>query len=602
MSDARTFKNEKFNSEPTTEKIHYLGELRILGQVMDNSRSKNPIGYVIMTEKTKQFKMYTVDQTKILLEKFKFVNAELKNGDIVNTECSMKNIPKFDTRMNVIDNFGVIVLGEITDGTSKLGYRIIDTDARVTDISEDELIKLSLNRPIINAKVVSATGNKKAYVSGIKKEFTKIEKVKIPVPVNKAENPWVKEKHVEKLKRFTVPKMLRWGFTGKYGINSFFLWRKMNKDGSSVDYCYLPLTKEAKLIIKNLFTTKENGVELSEQDKKILAGILEKLDRHKMLLSGATVNRVDSDKNDEIFLFAISQFMLNSDTFCEEFIRKMANVNITYDYIKVLNEKGLATERTKKVYNTILEIQNKKRLKAGHIDPEADKKKEFKTKTFVSGEDAAQLGFAISENNREMIYETKCGFKKTLKYIGDYFTQWSDIQDDYDEYKSRARCLGDVLAVANVLKLMNKEMATITRGDRDYIEYDRLRHSAEIIIAIAYLYESKAMKHFVDKHRNMLDTLDIVVPDYETISTTDYKLSPELKMYYASGFNVFLNDGKQYRYSYLKDSEIINYRQLGNSNYIEHPMLKNELASIVTMITNIDAEDVSKYIGSIRFL
>lgn len=130
------FKNETLgNNSNTREKIHYLGDLRIVGQVVENLSDKEPIGYVVMTEKTQQFKMYTVGQTMVLLQKFKFVNADIQNGKIVNTECSMERMPKFNTNMQVVGNHGIIILGEIVDGTSKIGYRAMDTNARVVDLS-----------------------------------------------------------------------------------------------------------------------------------------------------------------------------------------------------------------------------------------------------------------------------------------------------------------------------------------------------------------------------------------------------------------------------------------------------------------------------------
>lgn len=46
------FKNETLgNNSNTREKIHYLGDLRIVGQVVENLSDKEPIGYVVMTEK-----------------------------------------------------------------------------------------------------------------------------------------------------------------------------------------------------------------------------------------------------------------------------------------------------------------------------------------------------------------------------------------------------------------------------------------------------------------------------------------------------------------------------------------------------------------------
>ena len=91
MSNAsNSFKDEAFSSQyQMQEKIHYLGDLRIVGQVVENLSDKDPIGYVVMTEKTQKFKMYTIEQTKALLNKFKFVNAAIENGNITNTECAM---------------------------------------------------------------------------------------------------------------------------------------------------------------------------------------------------------------------------------------------------------------------------------------------------------------------------------------------------------------------------------------------------------------------------------------------------------------------------------------------------------------------------------
>lgn len=126
-----------------------------------------------MTEKTQQFKMYTVGQTMVLLQKFKFVNADIQNGKIVNTECSMERMPKFNTSMQVVGNHGIIILGEIVDGTSKIGYRAMDTNARVVDLSEDDLLKCSM--PIINAKILSGTAGKNLIYQVLNKSLQRLK-------------------------------------------------------------------------------------------------------------------------------------------------------------------------------------------------------------------------------------------------------------------------------------------------------------------------------------------------------------------------------------------------------------------------------------------
>ena len=226
----------------------------------------------------------------------------------------------------------------------------------------------------------------------------------------------------------------------------------------------------------------------------------------------------------------------------------------------------------------------------------------FYTKAFTSASEAAQLGFALSKSNDGIKYDTEAGFVKTLKFVGNYFTD-----DDYEQYKNKARCLGDVLAIANVHKLADN----IQKGlDENipcyYIGINNMRYCIEMIIAVAYMYESTAMKLYVDKHKDKLEALGVKIPDYDDIVSTDYKLSKELRMYYASGFNVFLNDNKYRKFKYHKDyltnAALINYRQLGNSTVIEHPMITDELASILRLVTNIDGTYIDSWVGSLRFI
>lgn len=599
------FKNETLGNNSTTqEKIHYLGDLRIIGQVVEKLSDKEPIGYVVMTEKTQQFKMYTVGQTMVLLQKFKFVNADIQNGRIVNTECSMERIPKFDTSMQVIGNHGIIILGEIVDGTSKVGYRAMDTNARIVDLSEDDLLKCSM--PIINAKIVSGTAGKKPHISGIKQEFTKIEKSKIKdmAPVKKI-NTWVKEKHMEKLRDFLLPSLIKWGFTGVGNINDKYYYRTNNVDG----YRYVDLDKEAKIIISEVFT-ESNGILLSDSDKELIKKIVKEMPhKHELVSRWDPEHKYTADENDKLFMFALAQFLLNNKKICNEILnRRIRARDVRLNTFKKLSDMGYATPTLKKAAEYLQERKVNSRKKVNNTLTSDSKTKMFKTKTFITGEEAAQLGFALTESNRGLEYKTNTGNNKVLAYIGDYFNKYLD-NCDYAKYKNESRCLGDILAIANITKLMNKCIEEVTTGTNRYLPFEKMMASIEIIIAISFLYESKAMKMFVDDFRGELNNLGINIPDYEEVSSTDYKLSPELKMYYASGFNVFLNDNKyrhvEYRKDYLRDSEIINYRQYGNKYNIQHPMLQDELASIVTMVTSneyCDAESVADYIGSIRFL
>lgn len=603
----KDFKNEAMSSkEVTKEKIHYIGDLRIIGKVTDINAKDNVIGYVVMVEKTQQFKMYTVGQTMILLNKFKFVNAKISNGKIVNTECSMDRLPKFNTNMQVIDNHGITILGEITEGDSKVGYRAMDTNARVVDLSEDELIMLGL--PLINGKIVKGVAGKKTHISGIKQEFTKIEKSKLPEIEVKKPNKWVREMHAKKLFDVLLPSCIKWGVTGKNNINDNWYYRTLNKDG----YRYIDLDREAKIIVSEVLTEK-NGITISDSDKDMIKRIIKELPhKHELVIRYDPDKKYKPDENDKLFLFALAQFILYNKQKCADVIKMIQKRNVfNFTMAEKLADKGLATDILKKLVVKCLSYSSESRYKREPEVTEAIRKKMFNTRTFTTGEEAAQLGFALSESNKDIQYETKYGFHKTLKYIGDYFEE-SLIPCDYNEYKKESRCLGDILAIANILKLINKILSptSVPAWNKEASkESARYRASIEMIIAIAYMYESKAMKKFVDNYKDDLDKIDVSVPNYDEVSSTDYKLSPVIKMYYASGFNVFLNDNnyrdKSYTKLYLQKAELINYRQYGNMYNIQHPMLKEELASIVTMVTNskyCDAESVEDYIGRIRFL
>ena len=536
----------------------------------------------------------------------------------------------------MVGNHGIIILGEIVDGTSKIGYRAMDTNAMVVDLSEDDLLKCSM--PIINAKIVSGTAGKKPHISGIKQEFTKIEKSKLKdmVPTKKI-NPWVKEKHMEKLRDFLLPSSIKWGFTGIGKINDNWYYRTNNSDG----YRYLDLDKEAKIIISEVLT-ESNGITLSDSDKELIKRIVKEMPhKHELVSRWDPEHKYTADENDKMFLFALAQFLLNNKQICNEVLNrriKIKDVNLTT--FKKLLDMGYATPTLKKAAEYLQERKVNNYKKVNKIATSADKTKMFKTKTFITGEEAAQLGFALTESNKGLEYRTNTGHNKTfitgeeaaqlgfaltesnkgleyrtntghnktLAYIGDYFNEYFD-NCDYAKYKNESRCLGDILTIANVIKLMSKCIEEVTTGTNKYLPFEKMMASIEIIIAISFLYESKAMKMFIDDFRADLDNLGVNIPDYEEVSGTDYKLSPELKMYYASGFNVFLNDSKyrqgEYKKAYLKESEIINYRQYGNKYNIQHPMLQDELASIVTMVTSneyCDAESVAEYIGNIRFL
>ena len=594
------FKNETLGSSAKTpEVVHYKGELRIVGQVVNQLSDKDPIGYVIMVEKTQQFKMYTVEQTKVLLNRFKFVNAALENGKIVNTECSMTRMPKFNTNMQVIGNHGIIILGEIVDSGKKVGYRAMDTNAKIVDIEEHEIVKLSGNGvEIINAKIVKRENSSTPSVSAIKSEFTKIEKSKLtdmmPKRLTKAQK-WRNEKHIHKIMSFAASRIITQMFTCndviRVNFSDHWAWRESEDTyGRWVE----PL-KEYRIFCKEI-ANEAHGCVLSDSDKQLLKKI-NNLPRQDRL--NYCKDRMLAET--KVFMLAFLQVALNNkDVYDRTVIQlRKRRFNLKFDIPKEFVERELACDSLKRLIidakNIAKEAKEIRDIADGKKLIPSDEKKIFRTKTFVTGKEMAQLGFTITEENRNIRYTTDCGYHKSLLFLGDY------VGDEYEKYRKASRCLGDIISIAYIEKLLGKLENGVA-----YIDEDDIIASMQMIISIAYMFNSEAMKLYVEDSKSMLEYHLGELPVYEEIAGIDYGLNNWLTMYYASGFNVFLSDADKYPYkhTHFYHSEIINYRQLGVKHEIQHDMLQNEFASVVSLVTpqSVSGEDVTRLIGRLRFL
>ena len=171
MLDTSGFKSTERKEQ---ELVQYKGQMRIVGVLKEDNTT---IGYLIMVEKTYQLKPFSVEQTKELLKRFKFVNANLVDNTIENTECSMNRLLVLNSKLVPIDNIGIYIIGRIKTPQKEDSFRILDTTGKVLDVTSQELLKqLSYNPDckLINAKQV--TKQDKVYISAIKGEFTTIEK------------------------------------------------------------------------------------------------------------------------------------------------------------------------------------------------------------------------------------------------------------------------------------------------------------------------------------------------------------------------------------------------------------------------------------------
>lgn len=216
--------------------------------------------------------------------------------------------------------------------------------------------------PIINAKIVSGTAGKKPHISGIKQEFTKIEKSKLKDMISaKKINPWVKEKHMEKLRDFLLPSSIKWGFTGIGKINDNWYYRTNNSDG----YRYIDLDKEAKIIVSEVFT-ESNGIVLSDSDKELIKRIIKEMPhKHELVSRWDPEHKYTADENDKLFIFALAQFVLSNKQICNEVLnRRIKSKDVKLDTFKKLLDMGYATPTLKKAAEYLQErkVNNYKKL------------------------------------------------------------------------------------------------------------------------------------------------------------------------------------------------------------------------------------------------
>lgn len=585
--------NEGFSNEmKQVEKIHYKGDLRIIGQIVNTLHDKEPIGYVIMTEKTRQFKMYTVPQTMSLVAKFKFVNAELQNGKLVNTECAMDRLPKFDRGMRVIGNFGILILGEIIEKDRTAGYRVMDSHGRVVDLLESELLVYSRTTPILNAKIV--TRNDKMIISAIKSEFTKIEKSQaIQMCGKKAKTAaWIREKHNTKWLNTILPGILYYYIIGNKGeiINDRGFAR--TSDG----YSYIDIDREIRIMSKELFTPKY-GINLSENDQRIIKELMT-LPRKGLIgrrVRGAGYEQFDDSTR--IVMTFMAQFVLNNpenvkniQKFISSHARRGTAFGFKYQSLIESKEfKRFAGAKLKSLVDWI-EKYRANYLKSGSLYNSGEDARAFKTTKFCTAEDIAQLGFTINKADSGVKYTTKTNFHKTLLYLGDI------IGIGYDDYKKASRCLGDLISIAYIKKLLANPNYCAHIMDRAVV--------IEVLITLAYMFNSKAMKLFVYCNEDAIRAEGVEIPNFDDLANVDYQLPREITLYYTSGYNVFLKDNYSYTKRHLVNANIINYRQLGVSHIINHPLLNDDLVGTLAMVTsdNCSVEELQNVVGKLRFL
>lgn len=604
--------NKFGNNVKFKETVVYKGELRIIGTIRKEFKTSSSIlGYVAMIEKTKAQKAYTEEQIKSLLRSgiVKFVNARLNNGKVEITECSINSLPIFDKTLK-LNSSTLIILGKIylvgksMNDKTFFKYRVLLVGKGDADLSEQELIKLveDNNLTISNAKIV--TRNNKRFISAIKDEFTTIlfqkeetetkehtvkEKIEIK---NKNTRLWRELKYREHVTKWFEQILLKSCKARKVKYISISCAQTQAEKSTN--------TLNLKRVIK-VFTTEilPNYVK-TEEDKQLLKEIL-----HTFKISPALYSSRAKDKNNNtdetlLALVALSQFLLNDEKNFSVLIS--SNKKDCNDAIhNELKQKKLVTKR----YTEFIQLRRKKAGKRDRIDL-----KKYKTYSDFTSEilkfdneySCNQIGFTLSENSKGKEIVTEFGNRFKLKYVG-------DLVKSYDKYMEMSTCLGDVLILAQIEKTLKLEITAWSK--------EEAIARVEMMLAILSIYRPDIVKIYLENNIEKLkeygweDIETIPLNNMDLDKKTDYKLPDDVKIYYTSGFNVFLSD-IQFRGAYrcdsfdkldrYKDAKYINYRTLPIYEYCKHTMLYNDLGAVLNLITSerVTQEIIEKVIGGLR--
>lgn len=583
MENSRQFNKESLQGQSrVTEKVKYRGELRIIGKVVPDRKDENILGYIIMTEKTNKFKIYTVEQTKALLKKFTFVNAVLVGNVIENTECSMNRLPKFDVRMNPLTDKDITILGKIYVNDKVAGYRVMNQSGAILDLPENKVIEYAMSGAgLINAKLVYT--NDKCIISAIKGEFTRIEKNTNNTGKSKSVNngaaAWRKLKHREKLENKVMVKSILIAMgQSKAGYATLHNLRRSDGD--------IHIQEEIKIIVKEILP---KYISKGHEDEALAKTIVNKYKVPEII----TYNTDPKDiRNVNLVIVGLSQFILNDPKILEEIKNKIkpSKTGTTLEF-STLQKDGLITKNM-----LMLDIFRNDLIKKHSVQVESMKKKSFNTTKFVTSREIAQLGFAINENNKGYQFKTDTGNNYKLIYLG-------DCLPNYSEYKEHASVFGDLAIPAQIQKTIRVDY--FTPRDKEI--------RVEIMLAMLAIYNPQIAKLVIRDNIEQYPCIGKMLPGC-TFEDTDYKINKQVKLYYDSGLTVFLNDHghngggrfsrQNYTKKYKKSAEYINYRAAGNAYTIKHDMLYSELVPVIGMLTSeqCDVEEIEWVLGSLRVI
>lgn len=575
------------------------GHLRIIGKVVGRGGDKtNLMGYVIMDTRTEQFRPYSVEQTYTLLAKIKFINAEIKNGVIKNTECSMDRLPSFDMSMTPLDKGGITIISQIVTGDKVVGYRAMDQNGSIAEVTEKDLIALNNKGiDIINAKVV--TKDNKKFISAITGHFPIVNKKrsnnltekhkKNTVPLTAAQKQRFEQhrnKIVDKWLKQTFSKLMDYRVKYFNGCSSLRLYENCPKTRMSKG---MNLYKDINIVYNEIIPT----LKLSQKDKDVLEAI-----KNYCRASNNIGMNMKMTADEQIQVGALSQIILLVPGYYDKLLKKIGNKysGKPSEILTKIKDKGLLLDITVDFLKDLKKYKNVKAVK---------ERVPFHTTEFKSAQQAAQVGLAICKFNDGYSFETETGSKLHLKFIGKY-------TPDYDELMQYATCLGDMVCICAVDKILSGAYDYLNQ--RGYynvndVSKSALVNKAEIMLALLSIKNpTLCSKYLAARSKDGNGEILVgMLPGFDPEYPAEYEFSKEANLYYESGFNAYYISDLEYERNRVakkyRNDDIYYIRGCGPHAKAINTKLLSELAPVVLMITSASCEPdkVENLLTNLRF-
>ena len=546
--------------------------IRLYGTIY--SDPKTLVGYVLLDESNGKTKFCTLAQVTAMLKASAFINAELQGGKIVNTECSMDKLPKFNSTGALFENTGCTILAESDNGR----YRVVDARIRVATLTEEDILKMIKSGiSVVNAKVVTKDG--KAHLSAIKKPFRKIkmaetkvaEKVtRTPVkPRISNERKWVHSKHTIKVKNYLQNALVQY-MNGRWSLfGPLRYYKEVRLPGRNYDQyeARVNIDREFNIAVKEIVQFNKMPVADQKKFTDIIAKIRELGLKERKLLETDAEHK---ERNTTIFkLWVLTAGVLGyNNQLKEETLRKL-DKSVAYNNENIIKRiddllgNPLCTTGLRDILNEFKDRVNRRNalaIKQRQAREKESAAKRFTITDFTSGKNIAALGLAINPANEGYVMN---GVK--LNYIGKYIKG----EGLYEKYKEAATGFGDLCCIAHIEKCIHSDKKY--KFNKDII--------AGALLTMLYSKNSGLAEMYITDHAGVdsddYNFLGKYVDSIRDAYDRDaLQLKPKLDLYYESGFNVYYNDCIWHK-GYLKAAELINYRKLGMRYVIIHEDMKD---------------------------